>query len=156
MKKPKFKVGDIVTVVANLSDPVRFGVNDTMKALSEREVTIVKVLENAYPPHIEEEDGCKYKIQEDDERWSWSSPMFVQHIDPKEDIKEGIDSFYNKIKEVGEDKFFSPSCKWLLSHFKESKDLRKAVAVLAFTYALGWVNHKRNKQTLTLGKTSKV
>lgn len=145
MKEPKFKVGDIVTVNPNLMEPVHFGLNDTMRALKGKEVTIVEVEERVYTPHKEEEDGCKYHIKEDRALWAWSSPMFVQHIDPKEDIKEGIDSFYNKIKEVGEDKFFSPSCKWLLSHFKESKDLRRAVAVLAFTYALGWVNHKRNK-----------
>ena len=84
-----FKVGDRVTVREDLdeidSGDVKYGLAETMRRHANRTVTITKVIPNDYDIDRSDQDGCRYRIKEDDEEYSWSSEMFnINQLKTKE------------------------------------------------------------------------
>ena len=86
---PLFKVGDRVTVREDLneigSDDVEYGLDDTMRSYAGKTVTISEVEEDNYDIERSGQDGCLYRIKEDDGDYSWSSEMFnINQLKTKE------------------------------------------------------------------------
>lgn len=79
--KPFFEVGDKVTVRPDLkncdSDDVEYGLDETMREYSGRTVIISEVEVDDYDIARPAQDGCLYRIKEDDGDYSWSSEMFI-------------------------------------------------------------------------------
>lgn len=74
----QFRVGDIVTIAdLNIHRRVHYGVNEDMETMSGRQAIIIKAQPNAYTSNKIDEDGCLYKIDIDNAKWSWSNRMFV-------------------------------------------------------------------------------
>lgn len=77
---PLLKVGDEVTVREDLNElysgDVQYGLDDTMREYAGKTVTITKVTPNVYGIERSGQDGCLYRIKEDNKDWSWSSEMF--------------------------------------------------------------------------------
>ena len=76
-----FKVGDKVTVRPDLkncaSGDVKYGLDEVMREYSGGTVTISEVEVDAYDIARPAQDGCLYRIKEDDGDYSWSSEMFI-------------------------------------------------------------------------------
>ena len=100
MEDSKFQVGDIITIKRlSLEDDkagmYRFGLNNSMVALSGKSCTIKNIESTTSTPGKLPDDGYRYRLEEDPGKWAWSSSMF-------EDTTEGksinIDAFVNKKK----------------------------------------------------------
>ena len=84
----QYKVGDTVTIAKNLDvyspGQIPFGTTIEMVALKGKKATITEVRPFVYNPenyHISVSsilDSCRYKIDIDNERWSWCNAMFEQ------------------------------------------------------------------------------
>lgn len=76
---PLFQVGDTVRIKEGLdrTDGYPYGVADGMEDMAGREFTIksVKVGDRTLELRIGD-DGCLYRLEEDTQSFSWSSPMF--------------------------------------------------------------------------------
>ena len=78
---PILNKGDKVTIRPDLeetvSSEIQYGVNDEMVEYAGRVCTIKRVDRGDYEITKPGEDGCRYKIEEDEGFYSWSSEMFV-------------------------------------------------------------------------------
>ena len=83
-----YKVGDSVIIAENLSlyspGQIPFGTTTEMVELKGKKATIVEVQPFVYNPENYHDsvrsilDSCRYRIDIDNERWSWCSAMFEQ------------------------------------------------------------------------------
>lgn len=82
---PKFKVGDKVHIVEELDNDMPFGVASEMCDFQGKEVTIIDIAPSSIitKEYFEIYDGYDYRIEEDGQHWSWSSPMFKESYSDK-------------------------------------------------------------------------